>query len=74
MIKITVVTDDEGRIDKALARHYPDAGRRQLLGTQDRQQGQQGDPGQAHRWGERRPGHGPGQPQGEAVPDERPCL
>ena len=30
MIKITVVADDEGRIDKALARHYPDAGRRQL--------------------------------------------
>ena len=30
MIKLTVATEDEGRIDKALARHFPDAGRRQL--------------------------------------------
>lgn len=30
MIKLTVATGDEGRIDKALARHFPDAGRRQL--------------------------------------------
>lgn len=30
MIKLTVATEDEGRVDKALARHYPDAGRRQL--------------------------------------------
>ncbi|HEY5951976.1 MAG TPA: RluA family pseudouridine synthase [Kofleriaceae bacterium] len=30
MIKVTVETGDEGRIDKALARHFPDAGRRQL--------------------------------------------
>jgi 23S rRNA pseudouridine1911/1915/1917 synthase len=30
MIKVTVIDGDEGRIDKALARHYPDAGRRQL--------------------------------------------
>jgi 23S rRNA pseudouridine1911/1915/1917 synthase len=30
MIKVTVETEDEGRIDKALARHFPDAGRRQL--------------------------------------------
>jgi 23S rRNA pseudouridine1911/1915/1917 synthase len=29
-VKITVELGDEGRIDKALARHYPDAGRRQL--------------------------------------------
>jgi 23S rRNA pseudouridine1911/1915/1917 synthase len=30
MIKVTVGADDEGRIDKALAKHFPDAGRRQL--------------------------------------------
>jgi 23S rRNA pseudouridine1911/1915/1917 synthase len=30
MIKVTVAAGDEGRIDKALARHFPDAGRRQL--------------------------------------------
>jgi 23S rRNA pseudouridine1911/1915/1917 synthase len=30
MIKVTVAAEDEGRIDKALAKHYPDAGRRQL--------------------------------------------
>ncbi len=30
MIKITVEAGDEGRIDKALAKHFPDAGRRQL--------------------------------------------
>jgi 23S rRNA pseudouridine1911/1915/1917 synthase len=29
-MKITVETGDEGRADKALARHFPDAGRRQL--------------------------------------------
>jgi 23S rRNA pseudouridine1911/1915/1917 synthase len=29
-ITVTVATEDEGRIDKALARHFPDAGRRQL--------------------------------------------
>ncbi|HEU4612090.1 MAG TPA: RluA family pseudouridine synthase [Kofleriaceae bacterium] len=30
MIKLTVADGDDGRIDKALARHFPDAGRRQL--------------------------------------------
>jgi 23S rRNA pseudouridine1911/1915/1917 synthase len=30
VVRVTVETDDEGRIDKALARHFPDAGRRQL--------------------------------------------
>ena len=30
MTKFTVETLDEGRVDKALARHFPDAGRRQL--------------------------------------------
>ncbi len=30
MIKVTVEPGDEGRIDKALARRFPDAGRRQL--------------------------------------------
>ena len=30
MSKVTVAEGDEGRIDKALAKHYPDAGRRQL--------------------------------------------
>lgn len=30
MTKVTVAEGDEGRIDKALAKHYPDAGRRQL--------------------------------------------
>jgi 23S rRNA pseudouridine1911/1915/1917 synthase len=30
MKQITVEPGDEGRVDKALARHYPDAGRRQL--------------------------------------------
>jgi 23S rRNA pseudouridine1911/1915/1917 synthase len=30
MITVTVTAEDEGRIDKALARHFPDAGRRQL--------------------------------------------
>jgi 23S rRNA pseudouridine1911/1915/1917 synthase len=30
MIQVTVEEGDEGRIDKALARHFPDAGRRQL--------------------------------------------
>jgi 23S rRNA pseudouridine1911/1915/1917 synthase len=29
-IQVTVETGDEGRVDKALARHFPDAGRRQL--------------------------------------------
>ncbi len=29
-VRVTVATGDEGRIDKALARHFPDAGRRQL--------------------------------------------
>jgi 23S rRNA pseudouridine1911/1915/1917 synthase len=29
-IRVTVLAGDEGRIDKALARHFPDAGRRQL--------------------------------------------
>jgi 23S rRNA pseudouridine1911/1915/1917 synthase len=29
-VKISVRTEDEGRIDKALANHYPNAGRRQL--------------------------------------------
>lgn len=30
MIRITVATGEEGRVDKALAKHFPDAGRRQL--------------------------------------------
>jgi 23S rRNA pseudouridine1911/1915/1917 synthase len=30
MIKVTVEAGDEGRVDKALAKHFPDAGRRQL--------------------------------------------
>lgn len=30
MIRITVAAGDEGRVDKALAKHFPDAGRRQL--------------------------------------------
>jgi 23S rRNA pseudouridine1911/1915/1917 synthase len=30
MIEVTVSAGDEGRIDKALAKHFPDAGRRQL--------------------------------------------
>lgn len=29
-VRITVETQDEGRVDKALARHFPDAGRKQL--------------------------------------------
>jgi 23S rRNA pseudouridine1911/1915/1917 synthase len=29
-VRVTVDTQDEGRVDKALARHFPDAGRRQL--------------------------------------------
>jgi 23S rRNA pseudouridine1911/1915/1917 synthase len=29
-VRVTVETQDEGRVDKALARHFPDAGRRQL--------------------------------------------
>ena len=29
-IKVTVAPGDEGRVDKALAKHFPDAGRRQL--------------------------------------------
>ncbi len=29
-VQVTVAAGDEGRIDKALARHFPDAGRRQL--------------------------------------------
>lgn len=29
-VRITVDIDDEGRIDKALSRHFPDAGRKQL--------------------------------------------
>ncbi len=30
MIEVTIAADQEGRIDKALAHHFPDAGRRQL--------------------------------------------
>lgn len=30
MIHVTVAAGDEGRVDKALAKHFPDAGRRQL--------------------------------------------
>ena len=29
-VRVTVQPDDEGRVDKALARHFPDAGRKQL--------------------------------------------
>ena len=29
-VRVTVEAGDEGRVDKALARHFPDAGRRQL--------------------------------------------
>jgi 23S rRNA pseudouridine1911/1915/1917 synthase len=29
-VKLTVVTGEEGRVDKLLAKHYPDAGRKQL--------------------------------------------